>query len=151
MAPMTDVSPSFGFDNGASLPGGASFEVREAQNGVEHDVPFPSTVQAGDWLRFTLTMDFTANGGDGAGSFSYQDLTAGGADIAVAGLQNVNLKLSNLPASSMPSAWDSMYIRIDNGIGGVVGIDNLTTIVPEPATLSLAGLGLLVLIGRRRR
>ncbi len=102
------IGPLVGFNAGTSAGQGGtgSFDIREAQNGVNHYAAFPASVNAGDWLRLTFTQNFTANGGDGAGSLSYQDLTTGTPLTPVAGLQNINLKLSNMPAGTGPSTWD---------------------------------------------
>jgi hypothetical protein len=150
----SNFGPVFG-ENAGSGPGGNFFTILQpTAGGFEYDAPIPASVSAGDWVQFAMTMDFTANSGDGAGSLSYQDLTTRGPLTAVAALQNVNLKLSSLPAGAGPATWDEMYLRLDNGTAGTIeGADNLVpnANAPEPASTAVLALATIGLLGRRRK
>jgi hypothetical protein len=82
-------------------------------------------VSNGDWVRFRLVSDFTANGNQGSGTLYYQNLTKGDASFSLAGtpLQNLNLKIS---PSSLPSSWTNVQFRIDyDNSANPIQIDNL--------------------------
>jgi hypothetical protein len=149
----TDVGPLFGEDSDSANGGAISFYLRGAENGTDYYAPFPAAINAGDRLRFTLIYDFTANGGDGAGSLFYQDLTTGGSLTAVVGLQHIDLDLTRMSASSQPADWDEMWARTDNGSldGAASAIDNLVpNAIPEPASVGLFGVSAAVFLLRRR-
>jgi hypothetical protein len=132
-------SPGFAYrdsvTSGQSFPGGPTFPAGPS-------VAFGSSVSSpnafalpatttNDWIRLSLVMDFTANGGQGLGSLYYTDLTASGSAQLIAS----NLALGN-PTPNEPF-WNTMWSRSDLDTGVV--IDNLTVLptfaaVPEPAT-----------------
>lgn len=73
-----------------------------------------------DWFRLRLDIDFTANGGDGAGSLSYMNLTNSETTFTpITGLQGIDLKLATV--GSDPATWDTMFVRVQHGSE----IDNL--------------------------
>lgn len=125
------IGPFFGITSiGAS---GSRFYIREAGFGAEHGVGLGGAVSPGEWVRFQLRADLTANSGNGAGSLYYQNLSRGEtAFTPVAGLQHVGLNLSAAP----PATWNGVGFRIDNaGVpAGNIQIDNL---VPNGRALSL--------------
>ena len=126
------IGPFFGITGiGAS---GSQFYIREAGMGAEHGVSLGGAVSPGEWVRFQLRADLTANGGNGAGSLYYQNLSLGETGFTpVAFLQNVGLNLSAAP----PATWNGIGFRIDNaGVpSGNIQIDNL---VPNGRALGLS-------------
>jgi hypothetical protein len=143
----SDIGAQFGINGGLPAPfgpGGDFFELREPGFGTDHLSPVPASVLAGDWLRLRLVMDFTANGGDGAGSMLFADLTAGSAFSPITGLQNIDLNLSNSAAS-----WDEMFLRLDEfDSRAPMGADNLVVSQPSSATpLPSAAWGGMALLG----
>ena len=109
---------------------------------------YPTGMIATDWVRAKLVMDLTANGGDGSGSVFALDLTRGDTIFTpVSGLQNINLQLTTGPA---PTTWDGLFAET---VGGTTGgqLDNITALIPEPATIALLELGAMLLFLRRRR
>lgn len=53
-----------------------------------------SNIPSGHWYQVKLTMDFTANNGNGSGSLAYRNLTLGDTSFIPLGLiQNINLRL----------------------------------------------------------
>jgi len=65
-----------------------------------------------DWYRLCLDIDFDANGGDGAGSLSYRNLSNGdSAFTAIPALQALDLKLS-LNGTPDPTLWNSMFLNL---------------------------------------
>ncbi|MDH3647537.1 MAG: PKD domain-containing protein [Gammaproteobacteria bacterium] len=102
------------------------FTFRQATGATQTVVSIPASIDAGDWVRLRLEMDFTANAGAGIGDVSYRNLTDGDtAFTPVAGLQNLDLLLS---PNADPAAWDRMVLRYDGAHPAAV-IDNLTVSV----------------------
>ncbi|MEM1184226.1 MAG: glycosyl hydrolase family 28-related protein [Planctomycetota bacterium] len=65
----------------------------------------------GEWFRIELRIDFTANGGEGAGSLFFLNLTDGDTEYrAVPGLQNVPFE----GEVRFPETWDRIEFRIRN-------------------------------------
>ncbi len=113
------------------------------------------------WLKVTLDMDLTANGGDGSMSLSFVDL-ATSAVTAPSGLQNVSMSLLSQDSRlGDPTQWTGWWFRgqqsalAENPAVCPYGytIDDLTLeVIPEPTTLGLlaaAGLAMLRRRGRR--
>lgn len=72
---------------------------------------FPSGNKTGDWIQLQLLVDFTANGGDGAGSLSFKNLTAGDKKFTtLTSLQSVALGLKAQPLSMAPALWNGMHL-----------------------------------------
>jgi hypothetical protein len=67
--------------------------------------------------------------------------------------------LDDNPASLWSFGFSTFQISLTNGLSqnqhaysdGDAEIDAVAAVVPEPATLSLLGIGVIVLVGRRRR
>jgi len=144
-----NLSPGIGLiDDAPSGPSTPAFAVRKGGGGSNLYVAVTGADQ-GDWLRIRLTMDFTANGGDGFGDISYMNLTQGDLSFtSVAGLQNVDLDMSGVDATT----FDALQIRTDLNVPQSQ-IDNLTVHVPEPngCLLCVMGGGLLLMVLRRRQ
>jgi len=122
--------PTFGITNTNK------FYIRGANNGTENEVL--DNVDLNDWIRLRLVIDFTANGGDGSGDFSYQNLTDGEtAFTSVAGLQNINLQINSGPA---PTTWDTVGFRVDQID---VAVDNLRVELVAPVLGDFSGDGLV--------
>ena len=116
------ASPQIQYGNGGSNT--TVFAVRDA-NFSPTSFSAPFAVPSGDWVSVRLTMDFTANGGDGLGSVSFADLTVGGAFQPVTGLQNLPLGLTGNNIAS----WNSLWLRSD--LANNVMVDNLTVLVSQ--------------------
>jgi len=140
-----DIGPTFGIV-GTGKPN--AFYIREAAFGNFYYGSLPPNVADGDWLRLRLTLNFTAHGGDGAGSLEYEDLTTGTSFTPIAALQGIDLKLSNM--STGPSAWNEMYVRIEGpGLSADNLSPNVTTAAPLPSS-SFAGAVLFACLGISR-
>jgi hypothetical protein len=135
---------------------GNAFMIRGAVEGAITTTPLSGTDSSSDWYRMQLVVDFTANGGNGAGSVFLKNLTDGEASVrAIAGLSNINLQILNMEAASeVASTWNSLYLRSS---GTQTLFDNLQPSplpppppAPEPSSLLLLGLGALVLAKRGR-
>lgn len=106
--------------------------VREANFGAASNVAHGLGSGGDDTYLLRLLVDPQANGGDGAGSFSYRNISTGGAWTKVAALQNVNLALSSMAAAvRSPSAWDGLYLRLG---GGGCRVDNITIDQHDPSS-----------------
>ncbi len=142
---LKELSPVIGADYISGTP---SFIV--AINGGHFPFlaypAFPSGFAAGDWIRVRLDMDLTANGGDGSGVLSAQNLTTSGAMTAITGPLNLSL-LTSGPA---PSLWNAMYAESYGGTANGGESDNLTVLVPEPASLGLLALGAVMIFPRKQ-
>jgi len=102
-------------------------------------------------MKVTLRLDLAGNG-----TMSLiVDHWTNGTSFAPAAYQGKPLGLTGKdPNYADPSKWTSWWIRsqasgYSNTVGGYT-LDNLTVLVPEPATLSLLVLGGLACIRRRR-
>ncbi|NQT54269.1 PEP-CTERM sorting domain-containing protein [bacterium] len=138
-----EVTFQFGLQNN-------NWFLRPADFGTQVNVAAGLTSTSLGYL-VVLEIDQAAAGGDGLGSLFIQNLTDGSALSPVAGLQDIALGLLRMDfGAHNPSTWDGLYIRM---AGGGSSIDNIfvESIVPEPATLSLLGLGGLAALRRRRR
>lgn len=143
------LGPQFGIYNN-------SFMIRGAVEGAITTALLSGTDSTSDWYRMQLVVDFTANGGNGAGSVFVKNLTDGEASYrAIAGLSNINLQILNMEAvSENVSTWNSLYLRSS---GTQTMFDNLQPSplpppppAPEPSSLLLLGLGAMVLAKRGR-
>lgn len=135
---------------------GSTFMIRGATEGSITQTSLTGTDSTTDWYRMQLVVDFTANGGNGAGSVFLQNLTDGEVGYrAIAGLQNINLQILNMEAASEnPASWNSLYLRSS---GTQTMFDNLQPSplpppppAPEPSSLLLLGLGAIGLAKRMR-
>jgi len=94
-------------------------------SGTSTRAPLASVPAAGgQWLRVRVVMDFTANGGAGAGSVYAQNLTTGQLALApVAGLQNLILGLNpTANDASNPQLWHAVWLHFE---GATYGLDNI--------------------------
>jgi hypothetical protein len=147
-------------DNSGILSGnemGFSFGVRydfwEVQPAPNSGLSSPTAVPVGtsgsEVIKAVLDIDLGANGGDGSGSLSIENITLGGSLTPVAGLQNVNLEILSMDNPN-PATWDTVWLAA----GGYTQIDDLTIsgdVIPEPATMGLLGIfGAGMLFLRRR-
>lgn len=83
-----------------------------------------------DWYRVRLSIDFTANGGDGAGSLSYLNLTNGETEFkAPPELQDLDLRILTNGAPD-PAAWDSMFLLLRIDASNIPKADNLIPNLP---------------------
>ena len=74
----------------------------------------------------------------------------GGVELAQEGLSTASDWSSFSFDATVDAAYDEVaVVFVISGDGGVRGVDNVS-VVPEPATMSLLGLGALALIRRRR-
>lgn len=89
-----------------------------------------STIE--QWVRFRLTLDLDANGGQGAVSLSLKTIAVAGSDWKpVAGAQGINMKLT--PGSgdkNDPKKWNAISLHAQGGTGA---FDNITFTQPDPA------------------
>ncbi len=98
--------------------------------------------------RATVTIDLTPVGPDKLLDMVVENLSDGGSETIFSGLSY------DLGPVTDPSQWDGLYLRISNNTQTGTSADTLTISyipIPEPATLSLVGLGALGLIVRRKR
>lgn len=106
----------------------------------------------GPWqYHILLDVDLAANGGNGSASLFVRDDSGGGGPVvltAVPDMQNMNMGLGAVDGSDFNGL--SIYI-VANDENVPAGIDNiLITVIPEPASLALLGLGGLLILRRRR-
>lgn len=89
----------------------------------------------GDWFRLNLTVDFTANGGDGNGRLYYKNLSRGDTEFQPLTTTPIDLKLTHMADDvESPATWDTMLAVNTQASGGRGGqMDNLT-----PKVLSYA-------------
>ncbi len=161
---VNERGPAFGIIKGASSAYG--FAIQHLGNSVgdsvvENFATWTAAERAaldGDWLTLRMSVDFTANGGNGAAQLSYMNLTDGETAFSDIG-SPVNLGLTTrytgtYAALANPANWDTMAIARGNDTG--MAVDNLmpnldSIAVPEPSSSVIFGLALLGLIGCRRR
>ena len=97
------------------------------------------SLTVGDWYTVTMTLDFTANGGDGSGSLSYVNLTTNERFDNI--LTGVNLGLTNNPTTTQPDDWNQVWMRVDqltsSGPAGTAAFAQFSiAAVPEPTSSS---------------
>ena len=102
------------------------------------------TLAIGDWIQVQLVMDFTANGGGGAGSLFYRNLTRGQTGFtALSSVAAVNLGLNFNPANYHAANWNQIMTQITStGGSNPVGIDNFlvgTPLVAGPGAENFEG------------
>lgn len=103
-----------------------NFTLREANFGASTSTPFGSGNSGNDWYRMELRIDFTANGGEGAGSLFYLNITDGDTEFqAVSGLQGINLQLGRLHPDAGPETWDTMWLQLRASGSNRAAVDNL--------------------------
>lgn len=114
-----EIGPAFGiFDR--------KFAIKEANLGTLSSVELGSGNSGSDWYRLRLHIDFLANGGEGAGSLAFMNLSDGDTTFTdVVGLQNINIKLSRMDDNAGPTSWNTMYLQLLTDGGNVPGVDNL--------------------------
>lgn len=143
-----NLGPVFGM-------GGGGFFIRQAVYGSVGSQALSGSDGFGDWYRLKLTIDFTANGGDGAGNMYVMNLTDGETDYRVSPVfGNFNLGITSMTALAQdPATWNSLYVRL----GANNEADNLNpnfvlVLPPPPAPEPSTGVLLLVgLLAFRRR
>lgn len=114
-----EIGPAFGiFDR--------KFAIKEANLGTMSSVELGSGNSGSDWYRLRLHLDFLANGGEGAGSLAFMNLSDGDTTFTdVVGLQNINIKLSRMDANAGPTTWNTMFLQLLTDGGNVPSVDNL--------------------------
>jgi hypothetical protein len=114
-----EIGPAFGTDD-------RNFVLQQANRGTAFEVAFGQGNAGGDWYRMQLRIDFTANGGNGSGSVYYRNLTDGDPEFQpVAGLQEIDLRLSDMSTQAGPETWDAMWLDLLNGRSARPSVDNL--------------------------
>jgi len=119
-----ELGPSFGLED-------RNFLIQRAAEGSKVTSPFNVGTHIGnsvtDWYRLRLRIDVAANGGDGAGSLSYMNLTRGDLGYRdVLPLQNVNLGLTAMSPDAAPDEWNAMWLQLMSGGGATIpSADNL--------------------------
>lgn len=140
--------------------GQASFFLFDrARTPVVTVVPLPNGTTS-DWYRLRLTMDFTANGGDGSMSMFEQNLTLGEVSFTpITEMQNLSMGILAGGSALQPVNWTHDWIRVDSS----GSLDNLSfnstplAETPEPGICalilagSLSGTMLLRLRSSRRK
>ena len=121
--------------------GSASF----ANLGIGRDEGTGLLVIAGGTVDVTGTLEFDAiSGGDGDGTIDFTSASTG------------TLTVAGFDAAAFEALFDSGDITFDGGAAGTFGelfqvSGSTLSVVPEPASLALVGLGALAMAGRRRR
>ena len=104
-----------------------------------------------DWMRIQLLVDLSANGGEGLATLRFKNLTDGDTSFSGAGSTLTNKSLNIVSGGDDPTTWDSLLLRVHDGSM----VDNVsfegTTVVPEPSTLALLGIGMAGMLGWRRK
>lgn len=92
----------------------------------------PASIPDGAWLRLRLAFDFTANGGQGAVTLFYRNLSDSSSDWTLAGpaTSNVSLSLGSLGHVSArnPANWNFLSLRLNNldsSAASAIAVDNL--------------------------
>jgi hypothetical protein len=122
-------------------------------NGAELDtvtgVGNLNNLDAGDLIRFRMTLDPTANSNDGSAFLEAYNLTDGGTFQQI--IVPTNAGLTSLPAGyQTPDTWNGVFLRVRRN---AAHLDDLT-VIPEPGSFALllaAGVASLVAFRRRRR
>lgn len=157
------------FAEGSGMPGmGTAQNAVVSQNSIA-DVGLLSLQES---TMLTASFDWAGNLGPGGVAFGVLRILNGtGAIVADTGLQslantggtytNVNLGPLVVPAfAPSPNDTYAAFLEISVASGAFDGstaegfVDNVVitgTVVPEPGTAALLGMGLLGLVGRRRR
>ena len=124
---LGEVGPSFGIWD-------QNFAIQTANLDTLLKEPFGLGNNVFDWYRIQMRIDFTANGGLGAGSLYYLNLSDGDVTYnAVPGLQNINLQLNNMNINATPQNWNSMFLTLTSNGGTQTAVDNL---LPVAGTLA---------------
>jgi hypothetical protein len=120
-----EIGPVFGSDD-------QHFVMQATGGDSVYMEPFGPGNSRHDWYRIQLRINFLANGGQGAGSLYYLNLSDGDQSYqAVTGLQNINLQLNNLHPQATPDNWNAMWLHLLAGGGNEPAVDNL---IPNLAT-----------------
>lgn len=114
-----EIGPVFGIHAGQLL-------IQEAAFGSSHSQALPLGNAVADWYQIRLVADLSANGGSGAGSLSYRNLSRG--DLAfqpLPGMSGIDLGLDGLHPDAQPADWNAMWIHLLSGGGNSPSIDHL--------------------------
>jgi hypothetical protein len=142
-----ELGPAFGtFDR--------AFRLQRAADGASLLAGFNDNGRGGnagsDWYRMRLTIDFTAYGGNGAGTVHYMNLTDGDPDFElIPELERIDLALGDMHPDAGPAAWNAMWLHVLTSGGNIPHLDNLLpragtlTGVADPAGASAPGIGLV--------
>lgn len=121
----SELGPVFGIDD-------RRFVVQQAGLGMASYADFGGGDAASDWFRLKLEVDFNANGGNGAGTLFYMNLSDGDTGFtAVPGLSDVNLGLTAMHPEALADEWNRMWLHLLTGGGNSPSVDNL---LPNMAT-----------------
>jgi hypothetical protein len=162
------VSQGFNFTPGPNNPSGSndlhiSYEAFQAWNdsvvGSTHDDVVLSEVTGN--LFSISSFDFAGFPDGGEDAFSVTGFFAGGGSISQGfvpdGIVDGKQKKTDFQTFDFddPAAWTNLTsVQWDHtgGIMGLFALDNITvTMVPEPSSLPLLSIGLVVLAARRRK
>jgi hypothetical protein len=109
------------------------------------------TLLAGDWYQMSLTFANLGGGNIQASGF-VQDFGVNGLTPgAIVNISQITLTSADIAGDS--AVWPAFRSFAADGSGGLDNFNAAVTVVPEPGTMVLVGLGLgtLLLAGRRQR
>jgi len=128
-----EIGPAFGAD-------ARSFVLQQANRGAVFGTAFGPGNAGDDWYRMQLRIDFTANDGNGSGSLFYRNLSDGDPQFQpLAGLQEIDLRISDMSPSAGPETWDAMWLHLLNSGGSRPSADNLVPNLPQSSAVEAGG------------
>jgi len=132
-----EIGPAFGTND-------RQFAIQQANYGPTYAVDFGSGNSKDDWYRIRLRIDFSANDGDGSGTLFYMNLTDGDDEfVPVAGLEDINLDLSEMHPEAGPAHWNAMWLHLLTGGDNIPAADHLVPHVKTGPEGDINGDGLV--------